>query len=104
MFSACLVADLPCILDPLRLVACFQRHYIKTQVSELALTLLHPPQLCTPRNTALLVGGNAFKCTAMPVVAALPNLHHHGGVTLCHDQIEFATAAPVILGNKHKPF
>ncbi len=103
MFGGCLVADLPRILYPLRRIATFQCNHVKTQVSELALTLLHPPQLCAACDTALLVGGNALNCAAMPAVAALPNLHYHGGVALCHDQIEFAAAAAVVLGNQHKP-
>lgn len=60
MFGGCLVADLPRILDPLRCTAAFQGNHIKTQVSELALTLFHPPQLRAACDAALFVGRNAF--------------------------------------------
>lgn len=103
MFQGCLVVDLPRILNPLRGTTAFQGNHIKTQVSELALTLFDPPKLCTACDVALLVGCNAFKRTAVPAVAALSNLHHHGGIALCHDQIKFAAAAAVVVLNKHEP-
>lgn len=59
-FDSALVADLPRILHPLGVSAVFQCDHIKTQVCELALTLLHPPQLRTARYTGLFVTGNAF--------------------------------------------
>lgn len=59
-FDSALVADLPRILHPLGVSAVFQCDHIKTQVCELALTLLHPPQLRTARHAGLFVTGNAF--------------------------------------------
>jgi hypothetical protein len=99
-FDPGLVADLPRILNPQRIGAVFQCDYIKTQVLELALTLLHPPQLGTAGHTALFLTGNAFKCAAMATVVAQAHLDHHGGVTLGHDEIDFATAAAVVLGHQ----
>gem|GEM_PF-4285963 len=103
-FDPGLVADLPRILNPQRFGTVFQCDHIKTQVLELALTLLHPPQFGATHDTALFFAGNAFKCTAMAAVAALPHLHHHGGFALRHDEVDFAAAAAVVLGHQHKAF
>jgi hypothetical protein len=36
----------------------------------------------------------------MATVVAQAHLDHHGGVTLGHDEIDFATAAAVVLGHQ----
>lgn len=59
-FASGLVADLPRILNPFGFVAVFQCDHIKTQVRELALTLLNPPQLCAAGDSRLFVGGNTL--------------------------------------------
>lgn len=84
-FDSALVADLPRILHPLWFSAVFQCDHIKTQVRELALTLLHPPQLGATRHAGLFVGGNTLQRTAMAAVVAKPNLHNDCGVAMRHD-------------------
>ena len=99
-FDSVLVADLPRILHPLWFSAVFQSDHIKTQVCELALTLLHPPQLCAAGNAGLFLGGNAFKCAAMAAVVAQTDFDNDSGFALRHDQVDFTAAAAVILGDQ----
>lgn len=101
-FDSGLVADLPRILHPLRIGSIFQSYYVKTQVLELALTLLHPPQFRATCNAALFVGGNAFQCAAMAVVAAQAHLNNNRRVALRHDQVDFTAATAVVSGNQHQ--
>lgn len=103
-FDPGLVADLPRILHPLRFSAVFQSDHIKTQVCELALTLLHPPKLCAAGYPALFQGGNALKRAAMAAVVAQTDFHNDGCVALRQDQINFAAATTVIPGNQHQSF
>ncbi len=99
-FDSALVADLPRILHPLWFSAVFQCDHIKTQVRELALTLLHPPQLGATRHAGLFVTGNTLERAAMAAVVAKPNFHNDCGVALRHDQINFTAAAPVVSGHQ----
>lgn len=103
-FDSALVADLPRILHPLRISAVFQSDHIKTQVCELALTLLHPPQLCAAGDAALFKGRNALKCAAMAAVVPQSDFHNDGSVALRHDQIDFTAAATVISGDQEQAF
>ena len=98
-----LVADLPRILHPHRFGILFQGDYIKTQVAELALTLLYPPQHCTACDTALFVNRNAFKRAAVTVVVAQTNLHNDCGIALGHDEVNFPTAAAMVLCHQNEP-
>lgn len=99
-FDPGLVADLPRILNPKRIGAVFQCDHIKTQVQELALTLLYPPQFGAAHHAALFLPGNTFKRAAITAVAAQAHLDHHGCVTLGHDEVDFTTAAAVVLGHQ----
>ena len=40
----------------------------------------------------------------MAAVAAQAHLDDHGCVTLGHDEVDFAAAAAVVLGNQHQAF
>ena len=103
-FDSVLVADLPRILHPLWFSAVFQSDHIKTQVRELALTLLHPPKLRAAGDAALFQGGNALKCTAVAAVVPQADFHNDGSVALRHDQIDFTAAATVISGDQEQAF
>jgi hypothetical protein len=99
-FGPGLVADLPRILHPLRFSAVFQCDHIKTQVCELALTLLYPPKFCTTRHASLFVCRDALKRAAMAAVVAQANFDDHCCVAVRHDQINFATAATVVTSHQ----